>query len=277
MPGRLGRNLRRGHRAERLGVERLGAFCAVAPVPQSEDIGFDAVATVLRLEGRFWMAEGSFCIQFKARSVREIPYNQAEYEWLRTLALPLFIGSVDLKSQTVALYTTHNIACRIDAHSYQSVVLRLDPPSQIEGRVLHEYLGEPILRWTPRQAESKKFQKRAHSVLAAWVGIEQLHHPLRTIRTTELVRWQTNEIPNAAGMMLTGHPDDLRRDIAAAAPYLMKLGGHLLGQGATAADAIGFWLLANLKEADGVEHLKHIAPLLASVASRLAASAQAQS
>jgi hypothetical protein len=141
--------------------------------------------------------------------------------------------------------------------------------------VLHEYLGEPILRWTPQQAESEEFQAQAYSVLAAWVGIEQLHHPLRTIRTTELVRWQTNEIPNAAGMMLTGHPDDLRRDITAAAPYLMKLGSHLLAGGGAADNAIGFWLLANLKEVN-VEHLKHIASLLASVASRLAASGQSQ-
>jgi len=78
MPGRLGRNLRGGHRAEGLGVDLLRAFCAVAPVPQTEDVGFDAVATVLRVDGRFLMAEQSFCVQFKARSVRTIPYDQAE-------------------------------------------------------------------------------------------------------------------------------------------------------------------------------------------------------
>jgi len=65
VPGRLGRNLREGHRAEALGVELLRALCAVAPVPQSEDIGFDAVATVLRLDGRFLTAEHSFCVQTK--------------------------------------------------------------------------------------------------------------------------------------------------------------------------------------------------------------------
>jgi len=46
-------------------VELLRALCAVAPVPQSEDIGFDAVATVLRLDGRFLTAEHSFCVQTK--------------------------------------------------------------------------------------------------------------------------------------------------------------------------------------------------------------------
>jgi hypothetical protein len=94
VPGKLDRNLRAGHRAEDRGVNLLQEFCAVARVPQPEDVGFDAVATVLRVDGRFWVAEHSFCVQFKARSVRDLAYDHAAYKWLRALPLPLFIGSV---------------------------------------------------------------------------------------------------------------------------------------------------------------------------------------
>ena len=263
MPGRLGRNLRGGHRAEGLGIELLRALCAVAPVPQTEDIGFDAVATVLRVDGRFLKAGQSFCVQFKARSVRTISYDQAAYEWLRTLDLPLFIGSVDVKSQEVALYTTHNVVCRIDAQHYRSVVVRLNPPSHVEDNVLHEYLGEPILRWTHREAESEEFQKQAYSVLAAWVAIEQLHHPLRSIKTTQMVRWQTNEVPSTNGTMLTGYPGDLRHDIEVAAPYLMKVGSHFLMQEAPTPEAVAFLLLAKWFKDNGVEDFKYVALMLA--------------
>jgi hypothetical protein len=264
MPGKLVRNLRRGHRAEGLGVELLRAFCAVAQVPQTEDVGFDAVATVLRVDDRFLVAEHSFCVQFKARSVRDLAYDHSAYEWLRALPLPLFIGSVDAQAQEVAVYTTHNVACRVDSEHYDSVVLRLDPPSRTDGKVLHEYLGDPIVRWTYADSESDAFHSQACAVLSAWVALEQLHQPLRRIKTTQMLRWQTNQIPDAQGTMLAGHPDDLRRDIEAAAPYILKVGSHFLSQQAASAEALAFILLAKWLAENGADHFKYIAKLLAS-------------
>lgn len=51
-----------------MGAEMLRAICAVAEVPHPEDVGFDAVATLLRRDGAFLLAEDSLCVQFKARS-----------------------------------------------------------------------------------------------------------------------------------------------------------------------------------------------------------------
>jgi hypothetical protein len=143
MPGRLDRNLRRGHRAETLGIELLRAFCAVAQIPQSEDYGIDAVATVLRAEERFWMAGQSFWVQFKARSVRTLEYDREKYAWLRRLALPLFVAFVDLGSCEIALYTTHNVACRIDADLFDAVVMHLgpEPPVDLTGAARHSTPG----------------------------------------------------------------------------------------------------------------------------------------
>ena len=154
MPGRLGRNLRSGHRAEGLGIELLRAFCAVAPVPQAEDVGFDAIGTILRSDRRFLIADASFCVQFKANSVREIVYDKAGYDWLRKLSLPLFIGSVDVSLQEVALYATHHVTCHVDSDQYNSVVMYLDErPGSSEDGVLHQSLGAPLLHWTHQDGE----------------------------------------------------------------------------------------------------------------------------
>lgn len=264
MPGRLGRNLREGHRAEGLGVELLRPLCAVAQVPQTEDVGFDAVATILRADGRFLMAEQSFCAQFKARSVATIAYDRAAYDWLRKLALPLFIGSVDLAMGEIALYTTHHAACRIDAEHYSSLVMSLKPSSGTEKGVLHQYLGEPILRWTERESRSSAFQKQAHAVLAAWVATEQVHYPLRSIKTTEAVRWKTNELPQTDGTMMLGHPDDIRADVEAAAPYLMKIGSHFMVQETLTPEAVGFLLFARWLEQNGSAAFTYMPQILVS-------------
>jgi len=236
----------------------------VAEIPQTEDVGFDAVATILRNDGTLLIAENSFCVQFKARSVREIPYDRAAYDWLRALELPLLIGSVDAATQELALFTTHNAVCRVDADHYDNVTLRLDSPSRAKDRALHEWLGDPILCWTHRDMQSDDFRRNAYRVLAAWIRAEQLHHPLRLIKTMQLVKWNTNEPPVGAGTMLTGHADDLQRDVDAAAPYLMKLGTHFLTLKSATPEAIAFLLLAHWLESQGVEHFKFVAQALAS-------------
>ncbi len=71
--GKRIRNYRAGDRAEDLGIFLLKAFCAVAPIPRQEDFGLaDAVATLLRAEGRFWYAEDSFLVQFKSRTEKNL-------------------------------------------------------------------------------------------------------------------------------------------------------------------------------------------------------------
>jgi hypothetical protein len=244
-------------------VELLRTLCAVAPVPQSEDIGFDAVATLLRLDGQFLTAEHSFCVQIKARSVTEILYDGPAYSWLRSLVLPFFVASVDLAAREIELYTTHNVVCRVDADHYKSVTMRLSLPSRSEDGALHQDLGEPILRWADRDTSSADFRNLAYSVLAAWVAIEQMHQPLRSIKTTQMVQWRTNEVPAAGGTMLAGHPDDLRRDVELAAPYLMKIGTHLLLQETPSAEGIAFLLLAKWLQENGIDHFKYLTQILA--------------
>lgn len=241
----------------------LRQLCAVAQVPQTEDVGFDAVATILRTDGALLRAENSFCVQFKARSVREISYDREAYEWLRALELPLFIGSVDLSGQELALYSTHNLACRADSQAYTQVTMRLDPPSRAEKGVLEQWLGDPILRWTHEQGFDDAFKSKAYCVLSTWVRGELLHGPLRSIRTMPFLRWTTNEVPSEAGTAVLGGADDLRSDIDQAAPYLMKVAMHLLDAKDALPESIGFLLLAMWLEKQGVDQLRLLTKLLA--------------
>jgi hypothetical protein len=241
----------------------------VAPVPQEEDVGFDAIGTILRKDGRFLIAEDSFCVQFKARSVRKIAYNQAEYDWLRRLSLPLFIGSVDVSAQEVALYATHHVSCRVDSEQYNSAVMYLDERSwNRKDGVLHQYLGQPILQWTHQDGESEDFRTQAYAVLRAWVLLEQAHYSLRCIKTTHLVRWRTNEVPEPDGTMMVGYPEELRRDIEVATPYLMKIGAHFMGKALNddppSFEAITFMLLAMWLHENGAEGFKFVVQTLAS-------------
>jgi hypothetical protein len=261
--GKLGRNLRSGHRAEGLGIELLRELCAVAQVPQTEDVGFDAVATILRGDGGLLRAERSFCVQFKARSVREITYDRAAYHWLRALELPLFIGSVDAVAQELSLFSTHNAACRIDAEHYDLISLRLDPSSKSEGRTLQQSLGDPIVSWTHQSAQSDDFKQKAYDLLTAWVKTEQLHRSLRSINTSHVLTWRTNEPPVSGGTIMMGHPDDLRRDADAAAPYLMKLGTHFLSLEEPTDEACAFLIVAQWLDRQGFEQFNAVAQALA--------------
>jgi hypothetical protein len=64
--GRRPRDFRAGDLSEELGVALLKGIAAVATVPRPEDVGIDAIATLLR-EGpnRMLVAENSFYVQIK--------------------------------------------------------------------------------------------------------------------------------------------------------------------------------------------------------------------
>ena len=227
MSGKLGKNLRQGHNAERLGVELLGHFFAVAEVPQTEDVGFDAVATLLRRADSCLFAEDTFLVQFKAKSVRKITYDSIEYQWLRSLTLPFFIASVDLRRREIEIFTTHFISS-IDPGAYESAVLYLDAHvSKPDGGVLHQSLGPPILRWKATQCEKASVQKVIYDVLKAWNLIEAINLRHRPIKASAWYKWKTNEIPTFNfGTMMGSLPTGLANDIATAAPFIQKLGLH---------------------------------------------------
>ena len=76
MPGKLDSNLRQGNFQEELGVLLLRSFCAIAPVPRTEDVGVDVIATLLeRKDSRILIAKENFLMQLKASSIPHILYR----------------------------------------------------------------------------------------------------------------------------------------------------------------------------------------------------------
>jgi hypothetical protein len=267
MAARLGRNLRQGHRAELEGIDLLRPFCAVAPVPQTEDVGFDAVATLLRTDGPFFYAEDSFYVQFKARSVREIELKPHEYVWFHSLSMPLFIGSVNIASKEVELFTTHWLAGHPNTRNFTSATMCLDPgQTSLNGECMRLSLGTPVLRWTPQEAEATEFQALAYTVLKQWNTTEYLNLALRHIRTKrQLWEWRTNEVPGPGHMAAMAGPDELVRDLEAAVPYLMKIADHLfsrdIGEGVP-LEILGFYLLSNWIHKQNVPDTKVLVQLM---------------
>src|SRR3954470_20227230 len=107
MAGRLGANLRSGNMAEALGILLLKGIAAVADVPRTEDVGLDAVASLLRRdEDGNCYAEDNFVVQLKSDSATSIEYRDHELEWLLAQSLPMFIGLVSLRDSRLSLYPT---------------------------------------------------------------------------------------------------------------------------------------------------------------------------
>jgi hypothetical protein len=266
MVGRLDRNLRQGHRAELEGIELLRGICAVAQVPQTEDVGFDAVATLLRTDGRFLYAEDSFCVQFKSRSIREIKLTPHEYKWFHALSMPLFIGSVDVESKEVELFTTHRVAGHLNRWNFTSAILCLDPGQDLlQGDCMRLGLGDPVLRWTPQNISAPEFQSRAYTILKQWVTTEYQNIGLRRIRSRiHLSDWKTNEAPDPGCMAAMAGPDELVQDLEAAVPYLLKIATHLLSRDEdkhVPLELLGFYLLSNWIYSQNVPDTKILAQM----------------
>ena len=86
MAGRRHKDFRSGDLNEDLGVLLLKSIAAVATVPRPEDVGIDAVATLLREgPGDMLIAENSFYVQFKSSGDREVTYSGHEVRWLGSL------------------------------------------------------------------------------------------------------------------------------------------------------------------------------------------------
>src|SRR5260221_10399644 len=110
MPGRLRSCFRSGNLAEHLGLLLLKGIAAVADVARPEDIGLDAIATLLRrdADGNCY-AEDSFLVQLKSESVTALKYKDHELTWFLGQTQPMFIGHVSLTKSELSLYPTLHV------------------------------------------------------------------------------------------------------------------------------------------------------------------------
>jgi hypothetical protein len=201
MPGRRLKSYRSGDINEDLGIFLLKSFSLVAPVPRQEDVGLDAVATLLRSDGKFLIAEDSFCVQFKS-SKKPIVYKEHGVAWLKTLKLPFFIGYLDRKKLQIELFATHELSAILIEQDYQEIVLHLRPDSRVlpgDG-IRNVGFGVPLLKWSANDLNDEGFAERAYKSMKVYLPAEQFNLRHRDIRVLRPIFWRTNFEPLAGSI-----------------------------------------------------------------------------
>jgi hypothetical protein len=201
MPGATATNIRKADIAEDMGKLLLRQFCAIAPISKSDDFGIDCIATLLKLDpdnSLRELADKTFGIQFKSKSVTEIKFTQEhEYNWLLNLDYPYFIGSVDISNSTMEIYTLHMINCIPGINEgCKGLIISLDENKEnTENNVMTLPVGDPIITFGLKDFQNKEKINKILEILTAWVSTEYENIRIRNIGFTKFYKWETNKMP----------------------------------------------------------------------------------
>lgn len=196
--------MRSGNLAEQLGILLLQNVALVSPVPRTEDVGIDVVATLIRaFDGYNYIAEDSFFVQIKSSSVKEITFKDEQVKWLTELQLPLFIASVDKKTSTVALYTTHYLSNALVANfNRKEIVFELADCQNVPydcsngDESIKIAIGPPVISWSLNTLESNPdFLNEFYHLLKLHVLIAKKSIETRRVGLVELISWETSKEP----------------------------------------------------------------------------------
>jgi hypothetical protein len=200
-------NLRRAYLQEELGVYLLKGIAAVASVERPQDVGIDAIATLLRRDSqRRLFAENSFYVQLKSASVQSVKYEGSAISWLMELRLPLFIGRIDPSKCSISLYTSHRGMAAASHWQYKSLEFVLgettstDPlgwkeeahaqgsRTEFDARI---FLGQPVLTWNAEDVTDPAFIGRCFAVMKPLLEIEARNIRWRNVGYHEGIKWET--------------------------------------------------------------------------------------
>lgn len=229
MPAFRGKNLRSGDLAEQLGLVLLQSVALVAPVPRTEDVGIDAVVTLLRdFDSHRHIAEDSFFVQIKSASVESIDFDRAGASWLYALDLPFFIAAIDRSTCSVKLYCAHRLSdAFITNHARESLTIHLNDLNTdnelVENDNPNVHIGPPVLEWSLKTSSNDRdFAKLFYSIVKEHVLIAKQNINTRDVGWAEYVRWDTNGLPKKIGFKVTSSRtpnENLSNAADAMAPY----------------------------------------------------------
>jgi len=240
MPGRLRTSFRFGNLSEHLGLLLLKGIAAVADVPRPEDVGLDAIATLLRRdEDGNCYAEDSFLVQLKSESVTSIDYEGHELEWLVGQTQPMFIGLVSLADARISLYSTIFVNHAVLALHAKKVTIRFgvsEIPGFLRGQkwlpwtmagadTATVWLGVPVLQWALSDLANKSWSTRTYRTLKRFISVAQRERELLSFGQTSVLDWSTNNpgsIVSRSGFQ-KGSPDDFGALAERCAPGLNSL------------------------------------------------------
>ena len=211
MPGRRNTNFRKGDLAEKLGIVLLQSISVVAEVSRSEDVGADAICTLLRpsKDGNLY-AEDGFLVQIKSMGEKSMAYKTHGLAWFEKQDLPLFIGKVCLKSGTIALYSTLFILQAIKAIDPKEMTIHFGPSNQ-KGWLKNQnwnpwttngdngdvWLGPPVLEWNITTASNKDWPENAYKILKAFLQFAKTEKAVTNHGHARIASWGKN-IANSA-------------------------------------------------------------------------------
>lgn len=125
-------SFRQGDRSEYLAQYLLSELGICAPIPRQEDVGFDFHCSIFQQERDLLSNSHQFLIQVKS-SMDAIEYGGAfrssgkwkKYDilWLKELSIPLLIGIIDKKEETLQIFSTSAV---------QMVFLKCGNPQRIQ-------------------------------------------------------------------------------------------------------------------------------------------------
>jgi hypothetical protein len=233
MPGFRGKNLRSGDLAEQLGVLLLQNVALVAPIPRTEDVGIDVVATLIRnFDGNKYIAEDSFFVQIKSSSVTEITFKEEQVKWLTELQLPFFIASVDRKTSTIYLYSTHYLSDALVMNpNRKEITLELTKTSDYEcsdtSISIKIPIGPCIISWSLENfGTDSNFISEFYQLLKSHISITKKSIETRRVGVVELISWETGKEPVMVGTKIKPGKDSKKTD-EIIAPYFNALLGQL--------------------------------------------------
>jgi hypothetical protein len=218
--------------SEDLGIFLLKAVAFVAPVPRPEDVGNDALATLIRWDGpRRLIPDLSCFVQLKSRSHTSVTYSTPdEMAWLTGLEMPLFIGRVDLQEGRIELFTTVRLHQILLETQYERVELLLDeaPETSKSTGVRLANLGPPVLSWSVADVNEPDFLEKAHGVLRPHVEWLRTNRALREIQTHICIQWETGQPPTEAGISRHYSPkNDIRDTLKGMTPHVQRMMSEL--------------------------------------------------
>lgn len=183
----------------------------------------DAVATLLRRQERFFIAEDSFLVQFKSRSETVVEFHEGRFKALTGQDLPLFVGHVDLRAGSLELHSLGVALAHPNIYDISGLVAHLQSSDDKAGFVdgaLHVVLNKPILRMTISDAESPEFTNNAYEVLKAWLTWERWNRRYRRSGIARQIVWETNQVPRENGTSYLWNPERAREALDDFVPFM---------------------------------------------------------
>jgi hypothetical protein len=143
------------------------------------------------------LADKTFGIQFKAKSVRKIKFlKDYEYNWLLNLNYPYLVGSVDITKSKMEIYSIHLVNSMPSINeNCDGLIICLDDKSKSENGILELSLGDPILTLSTLDIQNKELFEKKRKILKKWILGEYENIQVRNIGLTKTFKWETNEMP----------------------------------------------------------------------------------